>query len=104
MAILIVLSMVFAYSGFSRLANTSTANQQNIDIPPEVQAQLDLQKNGITGGTGASTPEEQSILDAINDGTLNIDPETNADGTVTTPQEGTDTPATPPVQELKLEI
>lgn len=117
MAVLIVFSMIFAYSGFTSLSTTAT--QQQIEIPPEVQAQLDLQRSGITADGKASTPEEQAILDAIAEGRLDIDPsstsgqapsntsgqdpETNEDETVVPPQEGAEN-STQTTQELKLEI
>jgi hypothetical protein len=95
-AILIVLSMVIAYSGFATLARTP-ADQESIEIPDDVRAQLELQKKGITNDTGASTPEEQAILDAINEGTIDIS------GSTTTPNENRAS-STAPIQELKLEI
>ncbi|HCC04919.1 TPA: hypothetical protein DEP58_01270 [Patescibacteria group bacterium] len=100
MAVLIVLSMIFAYSGFTSLTQT-TANQQQIEIPPEVQAQLDMQKNGSTTGK-ASTPEEQAVLDAINEGRLDMNPSTST--ATATPQAQQPAPNTPPTQTLKLEI
>lgn len=107
MAILIVFSMIFAYSGFSSLSSTTTA-QQTIDIPPEVQAQLELQRNGITTDGKVSTPEEQAVLDAINEGRLDINseqaPQTNEDGIAVPAEDNSDAPTTPPAQELKLEI
>jgi|SRR3989339_669390 len=101
MAVLIVFSMIFAYSGFSSLSKT-TANQQQIDIPPEVQAQLDLQKNGVATDGQASTPEEQAVLDAINEGRLDINPSTSTASS--TSQVGQPATNTPPAQNLKLEI
>ncbi|KKS85114.1 MAG: hypothetical protein UV60_C0011G0014 [Parcubacteria group bacterium GW2011_GWA2_43_11] len=101
MAVLIVLSMIFAYSGFTSLTQT-TANQQQIEIPPEVQAQLDLQKNGSTTVNGkVTTPEEQAVLDAINEGRLDINSTTTSTGT---PQAEQPVSNTPPAETLKLEI
>lgn len=88
--------MVIAYSGFATLARTP-ADQESIEIPDDVRTQLELQKKGITNDTGASTPEEQAILDAINEGTIDIS------GSTTTPNEN-GASSTPSVQELKLEI
>ena len=102
MAVLIVLSMIFAYSGFTSLTQT-TANQQQIEIPPEVQAQLELQKNGsTTAGGKVTTPEEQAVLDAINEGRLDINPSTST--ATATPQAQQPAPNTPPTETLKLEI
>jgi len=96
MAILIVFSMIFAYSGFTSLTQT-TASQQQIEIPPEVQAQLEMQKNGsTTAGGKVTTPEEQAVLDAINEGRLDVSGTTTASGTPQAKQ--------PPTETLKLEI
>lgn len=109
LTIIIVLSMVLTYSGFTSLARTpATTQEQQIEVPPEIQAQLQAQKEGqpIDINTDNS-PEKQQVLKAIEEGRLNIDP-----GAV--PPEGQPAPAvegepvpvenTPPAPALKLEI
>lgn len=99
-AILIILTMIIAYSGFASLAQ---APQQQIDIPPEVQAQLDMQRQGIDAGDTVSTPEEQEILKAIEEGKIDIGSDDIDSNTV--PEEGESQETPPPqTQELKLEI
>lgn len=98
-ATLIILTMIIAYSGFASLVDTPQA--ERIDIPPEVQAQLDLQKKGIDTGSTVSTPEEQDILRAIEEGRIDI----GADPSTDSLEEGeTRETSPPPPQELRLEI
>ena len=92
-SVLIALSMIIAYSGFARLART----KKTVEIPPEVQAQLDAQKNGH-----ATSAKEQSVLDAIKNGDLKLN--TNAENDTTKTPEQVDKTPTPPTQKLKLEI
>ena len=95
-AILIVLSMVIAYSGFASLAQT-TPTGEPIEIPAEVRAQLEAQRAGEDIGNISNTLEEQEVLRAINEGRIDLDPENIATGT-------SETPDTPKAPELKLEI
>ncbi len=92
-SILIALSMIIAYSGFARLART----KKTVTIPPEVQAQLDAQKNGH-----ATSAKEQAVLDAIKNGKLKLSTSTKNNATKT-PDQINKTPI-PRTQKLKLEI
>ena len=58
-ASIIILTMIFAYSGFASLAGTAQPVAQNT-IPPEVLADLEAQQNGST------SPEIQALIDKIN--------------------------------------
>jgi len=101
LAFLVVLSMIITYSGFTTLARTKKQEQQ-IEVPLEVQAQLEAQKNGLPAEQGEMTPEKEQILKTINEGKIDINP---SDGETPTPQENseTQTPTTPP-QTLELKI
>ena len=88
-ATLIALSMIIAYSGFAKLARTQ--NTKTTDMPPEVQAQLDAQKND-----DPTSSKEKAVQDAIKNGKLKLSTSTN-----NTTQS---TENTPPVHKLKLEI
>lgn len=107
LTILIVLSMILVYSGFSSLARTPSASQQGtqqMDIPPEVQAQLQAQKEGQPVDLGTS-PEKEAVLKAIEEGRLNIDPSATGTQAQTPPTDGTaPTTPTPTAPPLKLEI
>ncbi len=102
LASMVVLSMIITYSGFTALPNAQQGStEQQIEIPPEVRAQLEAQKNGGTIPTGDdNSPEKQQIMKAIEEGRLDINP---SDGEAPVPQENTSS-QTPPPQELKLEI
>jgi hypothetical protein len=107
LTIFIVLSMVLVYSGFSSLAGTPSASQQGtqqMDIPPEVQAQLQAQKDGQPIDMGSS-PEKEAVLKAIEEGRLNIDPEAApTEGQPAVEGEPVQVESTPPAPVLKLEI
>lgn len=93
-ATIIILTMVIAYSGFTTLARTPTT-QEPIEIPAEVREQLRAQQLGQDINLGTSEKEQQ-VLDAINEGRINLNGTSTASGTPET--------ATPPSQEFKLEI
>ncbi|MBP9749362.1 MAG: hypothetical protein KBD21_01355 [Candidatus Pacebacteria bacterium] len=93
-AILIILSMIIAYSGFVTLATLPTS--QSVDVPQEVLDQLAQQKNA------SNTPEIEALLKQLSaSGTVNI-----ATPTIErTP--ASSTPPEPPKQtvpQLKFEI
>lgn len=56
-ATLIMLSMVFTYSGFTMLARTQTPQPQ--ELTPEILAQLQDEQ-------GSTTPEMQALIDQLN--------------------------------------
>ncbi len=85
--------MVLTYSGFTTLARTPTTDQEPIEIPAEVRAQLQAQRAGENINLG-NTPEEQQILDAINEGRIDLNGTSTASGT----------PETTQSNDLKLEI
>lgn len=93
-AVLVILSMVFTYSGFTMLARTTPSTTQ--DIPPEVLAELEAQQQAT------NTPEVQALLEQV---------QVNASGTVEVTEptiertaEPEPTPVTPPVPPLQFEL
>ena len=65
-ASLIIVSMVVAYSGFAMLASVSHTPQPH-EIPPEVLAQLEEQRNGTT------SPEVQALIEQLQaSGTVDV--------------------------------
>ncbi len=85
-SVLIVLSMVVTYSGFTMLARTPSTTEPPVDIPQEA---LDMMKNKEQ--SSEITPEMQAILDAAKKGTS------------TKPVPPT-APVTPPVQKLDFSL
>jgi len=93
-ATIIILTMILAYSGFTKLTGTSSQTQEPIEIPAEVRAQLQAQQAGENINLG-TTLEEQQVLDAINDGRINLNGTSTASSTPETAS---------PAQEFRLEI
>ncbi len=96
-AILIILSMVIAYSGFATLVQTPSSTE-TVEIPAEVREQL------LNGENTNATVEEQKIIDAIKSGEIEIGTDIPDNTTKTIENTEEKIPETPPVPELKLEI
>ncbi|MBP9760479.1 MAG: hypothetical protein KBD24_03915 [Candidatus Pacebacteria bacterium] len=98
LATLVMVSMVLTYSGITMLARTQTTPAQ--DIPPDVLAQLEAQKNAST------SPELRALLDKVNaSGTVQL-----GTGTVQRTGENVPVPPTtpttppPPVPQLDFSL
>ncbi len=100
-AILIVLSMVIAYSGFATLARTPKQTEK-IEIPKEVREKF--LNSELNGENINNTAEEQKIINAIKSSELEIDTNNLNKATQTPKTIEEKIPEIPPIPELKLEI
>lgn len=101
-AVIISLTMVIAFSGFTSLATLNNQPQAQ-EIPPEVLAELEAQRNG----TGS--PEVRALLEEFGaTGTVSVaTPTIDRSGAAATgtPEEGSSEPiVTPSVPELRFDL
>jgi len=90
-AVLVILSMVFTYSGFTMLAGTGAPRTN--EIPPEVLAELQAQQEAAS-----STPSEIVLTE---EGATGTEPAVQFNTPVI---ERTSEPETPPVPPLQFEL
>jgi len=90
-ATIIIITMIVAYSGFAALPSAQAPQQQ---IPPDILAELEAQRD-----SGTTSPAVDAIMEQLSaSGTVTTATPTIERTTNTTPAE----PDTPPVPELQF--